>query len=263
MTDNIFGPDDTPDDLSVYEPIDPAKNYLEELVGPGKKFASVEELAKGKAESDLHIARVEREKKEIKKDLDRLWDENNTRARLEEVLDRLSKTNMSASNDGELLVDANATSTPAINPEQIEEIVASKLADVMSRQEKVKNLQSVKDKLQERFGSNYRNVLKDQANKLGLTDEHVANLAQTSPAALFSMLKLDEAPQNVQQYTPPRNVRSFAPNVNAGKKTMSYYNDLRETNPKMYWDPRTQMERHNAAQEAVKKGDNSFFDSDD
>jgi len=46
-----------------------SKTSLEELVGEGKKFKTVEDLAKGKLEADSFIAQLEGELKGVKGDL--------------------------------------------------------------------------------------------------------------------------------------------------------------------------------------------------
>src|SRR4029450_8159059 len=68
--------------------VDPNKNYLEELVGEGKKFKTPEDLARGKAESDSFIERLQKE-------LHGLRNELKSRLQLEEVVDRISSASKS------------------------------------------------------------------------------------------------------------------------------------------------------------------------
>jgi len=79
---------DQPDTIDT---IDPSKNYLAELVGEGKKFKTQEDLARGKAESDAYIKILEKRSDELRNDYLKLRDDYSSRAKLEEVVDQLTK----------------------------------------------------------------------------------------------------------------------------------------------------------------------------
>src|SRR5437773_6950457 len=85
MTDNLMeGLDNLPPET------DPNKNYLEDLVGDGKKFKSPEELARGKFESDTYIKILEKRLDEYRDDILSLRKENVTNKRLEDLVNQLS-----------------------------------------------------------------------------------------------------------------------------------------------------------------------------
>ena len=47
------------------------ENFLDHLVGEGKKFTDPEAMAKGKYESDRHVSNLEKQLAELKEDLDK------------------------------------------------------------------------------------------------------------------------------------------------------------------------------------------------
>src|SRR5882762_7005873 len=91
---NLFdGNDQLPDDTNV--------DFLAELTGPGKKFDRtkyqsdtelLQALAKGKYESDRYIPLLERGRDELRDDYMRERETNLSRAKLEEIVDRLTRT---------------------------------------------------------------------------------------------------------------------------------------------------------------------------
>src|ERR1700744_6434466 len=76
--DNILDVDNTPKEIS-----------LEDLVGPGKKYASPQELAKAYYNADTHIKTLTQKQDELRADYLKEREENQTRAKLEELIKRL------------------------------------------------------------------------------------------------------------------------------------------------------------------------------
>src|SRR6267154_5364704 len=70
-------------------PLDPSKNYLTDLVGPDKKFKTVEDLARGKAEADTTIELFKKRQDELRDDYLKLREEANQQAKLQDLIDRL------------------------------------------------------------------------------------------------------------------------------------------------------------------------------
>ena len=232
------------------EPIvDPNKNWLEEYVGEGKKFKDVADLAKGKANSDAFITRLQQETEGLRKEL-------NTRIKLEEFMDRMNSQNSSGANQATQTAGqgnqtdgtaSSATSTPDIE-RLIEERLAQKAAELIEKQ----NLEASRNKLQEVFGKDYQADLERRTNELGLSKEFVGNLAKTQPKALFALLGLD-----VQQQS-RRNDDIFAPKSSmntsglgqsqTSEKNWAYFEKMRKQNPASYWSPQVQNEIHRNAE---------------
>jgi len=222
--------------------VDPQKNYLEELVGEGKKFKSSEELARGKYESDLYIKTLERTRDEQRQDYLRLDADYKSRASLEELIDQLSTQKQTQSSES----PPAKADQPTFDPKQIESLLDNKLQQYEVGKAQQANIQTVQSKLIERFGNNYQNAVKEQIQTLGLTSEDFEMMARTRPTVLIRALGLDQpvTPQPFQ--APVKSNQAFAP-TGPNKRNLSYYDKMRRDNPKQYHDPKTVVQMHNDA----------------
>jgi hypothetical protein len=237
--------------------VDPAKNYLEELVGEGKKFKSPEDLARGKFEADnVFIPRLQKELEELRQEL-------NTRMTLEQYMEKMTAAPMGTSRETPTQPAAN-TSTASqsegspFKPEDIEELVSKKIEERERERVQRQNLQEVQAALIGAFGNDYVNKLTETAQTLGLDKQTLDHLAKTQPKAFFRLVGIEnmkEKPQDMGLFTPPatRQSTSFAPQTQV--KNQSFYSNLRKTDPKTYWSPSTQNQMH---VDAARLGQNFY-----
>ena len=248
MNDNLLN-----DDQEIT--IDPNKNYLEELVGDGKKFKSLEDLARGKYESDLYIRNKEKAFDDLSKDYLNLSSEYKARASLEEVIDKLSNQKLASSD-----LANEDTNKPVYDPKEIESLVSSKIQEHELTKKQQDNFNIIRNKLKERFGENHQKVLREQMERLGLTEEFTNDLAKKHPSVFIKTFGLDEQQNREDSFQAPMrsNQRSdsFAPRTNA--RTWSYYQKMKRDNPTLYLNPKTQVQMH---KDAVDLGD-AFADGD-
>lgn len=251
MTENLL---DGGEDLPI---IDQNKDYLAELVGEGKKFKDQKELAKGKYEADQYIETLKKQQDELRADYLKLREESAATAKLEELISQLDSRQKPNGNENTQVPDVNK---PVVDPKAIESLVSSKIEEYNQTKKQETNYNQVKTKLIERFGNNYQNALKEQIDELGLTVEDINTLARKSPAAFFRTLGLDQPVQTDTFQSPPRSTQrsdSFSPK-GSPKRTWSWYQDLRRTNPTAYYDPKTTIQRHKDYEElgpAFEDGD--------
>lgn len=244
------------DDVDNTPVIDPSKNYLEELVGPDKKFKTIEELARGKMESDTYIKTIEKRSDDLRGEYLKMRDEATAKAKLQDLIDQL-ETKRLTSNDTPQVNEVQRE--PEYDPEQIATLVSDKIKEHELTKKQTDNFNQVMDKLKDSYGVNYQNILRDQMNTLGLTAEDIDALARKSPAAFFRTLGLDKPAQTENFNAPPRSNQrrdTFAPRTE--KRTWTYYQNLKATDPKKYFDPKTTVQMH---QDYAALGD-SFEDGD-
>jgi hypothetical protein len=101
--------------------VDENKNYLSELVGEGKKFKTVEDLAKSKIHADATIDVMTRRLDELTEDYKKTRQENVTKAKLEEMLDQIANQKLGST------PSETPPSTPQWDPNELDGILDTKI----------------------------------------------------------------------------------------------------------------------------------------
>lgn len=238
--------------------IDPNKDYLSELVGEGKKFKSIEDLARGKFESDIYIDTLTRRQDEINKDYRRVLEESKTQAALKDMMKEYQSSFNPENRQNTQPVNDLENKAPTIDRNELRSLISSELLETQKAQKERENFSTVQKKLQEQFGPNYQEVLRRQMDSLSLSTEDIDGLAKKSPTAFFNTLGLNQA-KSSPNMAPPRSQRndSFLPQGNK-KRTWSYYQDLKKADPLAWTNPKiaVQMqEDHIALGDEFEDGD--------
>lgn len=252
MTDNLLNQPDQGEPQ-----IDPNKNYLEELVGPDKKFKTVEDMAKGKYFADQMLEIKNKREDQMREDYLKLREDNMAKAKLEELIDQLKSERLASSDNTHNANEDNKK--PVIDTKEIQSLVSSEVQRISQEKKDTENFNLVKSKLTERFGENYQSSVKSQIDSLGLSIEDFNSLAKKSPVVLFRTLGMDKQEQDLFQ-TPARSSQrndTFAP-TGAKKRTWSYYQELRKKDPMAWLDRNTATQM---SKDAVELGD-AFRDGD-
>lgn len=224
-------------DKVVDQTVDPNKDYLKELVGENAKFKTVNDLARGKYEADLWIEQKKTEFDKLREDYLKLHADYNARAKLEELIDRFDKRQDPPRQEPE----DTGKGLPTFDPTQIDSLVETKLKAYEQTNKELKNFNEVQDTLKKEWGENYPSHLQSRINTLGLTKDFVNQLARTHPQVLYRTLGVGEPkgdgfqapPQSTQRdtFVPKQNIRSYG-----------YYREMRDKDPKKYYDPKTQAQ---------------------
>ena len=220
------------------DPIDNV-NHLEELVGEGKKFRTVEDLAKGKAESDRFI-------EQLKTQLDEARTEVQKRIALEELKTAILERDNNSGNNR--TPDTPADDKPVVNADSIDELIQKRLAEIEGSKTKTVNEQTVTNKLKEVWGDNATIELRKAAQSVGMSLSELQELGQRNPQALFKLIGVSGNQPQPDGATVPRNSTRMdnGSNLN-GERTKAYYDKLRVSDPKAYWDKRTQIQMNKDA----------------
>ena len=218
------------------------KDYVADLVGEGKKFRDLQDLAKGKLESDDYIKTLTEKLDELREDNKKFRDEINAGRTMQEMLDQLQQTHSTqppVTTPG----SQEPPKTPAFDPKTVADLVASEFQNQELAKRQTENRNMVLGKLREHFGDTYEAALKQKMDELDLSPEMVNTLAKTNPKALIRTLGVDGPKQNNNFQAPPRSTTNFLPNAPA-KRTWSYYQDLRKKDPDLYYSPKVTAQRH-------------------
>lgn len=261
-----FQGDSAPDAFDNRPIADATKNYLEELVGEGKKFKSVDDLARGKYEADQYVSTLLREIKEVKEEL-------NKRMTVEDLMTRLKKdgsqtpmtTNnpvFNTSNHSDEDHGQGTGTNSNLDLEAIKKALKEELAQEQEKARRNQNLQDTVKKLQANFGDNTSAVLNQKAQELGVNVQYLRELAEDKPSLLFKLIGEGNAPAQRRNdvFSPPSGVNTAGmnrPQAYGEHKPRSYYEKLKATDPKKYFSAQTSVQMH---KDALALG-TDFFDT--
>ena len=244
-------------DQSGDQPVDENKDYFSELVGEGKKYKSEKDLAKAYYHADSSLRQREVAMDQLRADFLKEREQNVARGKLEELLDRLEKTQKPIP---ENKTDVVEQKTPSIDKREIESLIDNRMSERDSIRKQTENQNFVKQKLVEHFGQNYSSKLAEQMAELDISEDYLNNAARHNPKALLKMLGVDSAPINRDPFrTPPRNAQNtFSYGPKKEVRNWDWYQKLKKEDPKTYYDPKTNVQMMNDAQDL---GD--AFETDD
>lgn len=239
-------------DISQPEMTQEEKDYLAELVGEGKKFKTPQDLARGKAEADAFIARLQQEQQELRAELEK-------RSTIEEFMDRMNQkrkdsgTNPDEPNRGQ--PNENENNSTSFTQEDLDRYLERKLAERESTSKVENNRKQVIETMDRVWGMNSKVELNKKAQELGMTVDQLKRYAEDSPKAFYRLVGIENTPSQTSSglTTPSSTVR--LPESQGSEKNYGYYQKLRKENPSHYFSAKVQNEMF---QQASKLGDKFY-----
>jgi hypothetical protein len=240
----------TDDLLAGGQPAEP-KSYLAELTKEGGKFDKskyasdadlIEALAKGKWHADSALSIKEKAFDDMSADYLRMKEEVDKGPKIQDIIDQMNKF----SNNNNQVIPETPGQVPGFDPKQIPSLVAQEYAANKLADAQAANRREVQAKLVERYGNNYQAHVKQQITELGVSEDLFNSLAANNPRMLIRTLGLDQEQITDTFQAPPRNAMrtdQFAPR-GGEKRTWSYYQNMKKTNPAQYSNPKTQAQMH-------------------
>ena len=230
-------------------------NYLDRLVGPGKKFATVEDLAKGKWESDeTFIPQITKENKELR-------DTVSQQTTLQEILDKLDERARTSSQEPTGDDDSTrGAAKAAMSKEDIAALVKQIANEERTQASQEQNLMATVQELKRAWGDNWQRTLVSKREELGLTEEFMNSIAYKSPKALLNLVGASTQTRQVNPnaHLAPKN--QMATNASGDQmgtvKNEAYWEKMFQKDPDLYKSPAMVVERHKAA---IKLG-RSYFE---
>lgn len=205
---------------SSRETIKPASDILANLVGEGKKFKSVEDLAAGKAEADAFIEQVKRENAELRQTAQKLEAEKGQQKTLSDILDALKQ--------GKTEPTGNQ---PPVSLEELTKLVKSVTSLERDKETRNTNRNLVDQTLVAKYGDPAKAIeqVKTKAKELGLGPTQIKELSESSPAAflqLFGATTSGTTTTPATKGTVNSEAMNFVPE--GGERNMAYYEALRK-----------------------------------
>ena len=237
--------------------IDPDKDYLEDLVGEGKKFQNERELARAKVESDAFITRLQGELKGLREDLTK-------RASIEDFLDQMKSLNErpdvepNRPNHGEE-DEHRKQNGPSTTQEDLERLIEQKVSQREKANKAQANFELVRQEMQKAWGEDYTSKLAAKAKELNLGEEFLNTLAKEQPKAFLKLVDAtqDTKPDLFNRRSSVDNSKFLSQQGSGSEQNYSYFEKMRRENPKEYWNPRNQNQMFKLAKENPDK----FFDT--
>lgn len=210
------------------------KGLYSELVGEGKKYKDAEALAKSKMEADTFIERLKSEKEEVVKELQK-------KLEAEQILEDLKKQ-ISAGNQ------PPATSQPQsapTSPEELGRLVDERIQETEVRRAYDKNVAEADQFITSKFGGKPEatKFIEAKSEEFGVSKSWLMDMAGRNPKALYKLLGVEAPNPNAAQ--PPivqKSTVKMDREPPSGSKTKSHYDDIRRTNPSLYFSPKIQKE---------------------
>lgn len=233
------------DPIATQTPLDETKNYLEELVGEGKKFKDANDLAKGKAFGDAHIATLERTLAEMRVELQ-------TRKTAEELIHKISLANKQDPSSGRdpPVLENEVLNKSGLSAEDVEKM----LLEREMKRTRDNNLNETSQKLREVYGDNAASTIQAKAQELGVSSDYLKSLAQDSPKVFISLFgKVPESTKEPFNAPPKSGIRTSSTAADTGEKWSDFQKTKRE-NPNLYWSVGYQRKLTEAADRAYASG---------
>jgi hypothetical protein len=227
----------------------PAPTTLEDLVGPDKKFKTVEDLARAKIEADRFI-------EQLKGETESMRGEIRARTSLEELAERVAKGangEMRQPSPQEPRSEKQDEPAPDLTTE-----VQRLLKEERAKNDRDANIENTRKALKERFGADYNATLRQIAEKLSVSDKFLSDMAAGSPVAFLQLIDSVQPADPTRPLTPPAS--SIDTNKGAfnqqTKKNAAYYSEIRKKDLNLYYSKKIQNEMH---AEALRQGQ-AFFE---
>lgn len=236
--------------MSVFDQNNNATNVnvsVNDLVGEGKKFKTVDDLARGKAEADAFIAKIQSEAEELRRQL----------AASKSVEDQIKAMQQAGSQTSTNTEQQSATTPKALDEAAIDEMLARKLAERESTNSAKQNRDKVDAAILTAYNGDVAKAREAVAAVESTYGIKVAELASTSPAAALRVLGLDQA--NRGGYATEQSTRTSTQAQAFGTiaepiRNKAYYDKIKQDMgaAKFIMDRRVQLQMH---KDALAQGD--------
>lgn len=226
---DIFGDQPINDDVTV-----------DVLVGDGKKYSDVNNLAKA-------YVNVENFAEELKRE--------NAILRAKQDAKDLNAPEPNSQQPPQNANDQGAPAEPVkaqVNEKDLRTLVSEQLQELDTVRKFENNVETTAQKMVEVYGSaaKAQEALAQKARELGVGIEWLRDAAARSPQAFYATMGIPDSPPSSASTPAPKNeLRIEQKNLNSGRKDYSYFQDLRRTNKSLYYSAGVQNEMQRLARE--------------
>lgn len=211
------------------------ESWLERLVKEkGDNWRDPEVLAKGKYEADQHIKNLEMQLEELRKDLEQQEYSRQLLAKLQEKAAPPTEAKPEVTDGG--TKQGNTSLDASDLTGLIEKVLTQREASMTAAQ----RLRETEQKLEQMFGTEAKNVVRQKAAQLGISLERLRELSSESPTAFFALI--GEAPPKEQNTTTRSTVNTASAFTASGERNNEFYQAMRRDKPTEFWSPKVQRQ---------------------
>jgi hypothetical protein len=240
-------------DVFNTEEIKEEEGYLSKVVGEGKKYSDIEQLAKGAVHGNDYIKKLEEEMAELRGELDK-------RLTAEEMIQQIKRETAEQQSQ---IQRAQEHTTPQLDEEKLSQLISNTIEKKDSQTKAQQNILTVDQKMKELYGADKAaEVVQQKALQMGVTVDKLAEIAATSPDMFFNAIGVSQGSKSGQTPAPTvGTTRTEAvQTMNSGSQleegTWDYFEQLRRSNPKEYFKPAVQQKLFKMREE---KGHDGFY----
>lgn len=221
MTDDVFS--------SQTENKQESGSALEQLVGEGKKFKTVEDLAKSKLEADSFIEQLQNENKLTREQMVALEGDKDKQATIADLIKTVKEANKQEPNSANHVTEEDLS-------KKIKDILLDERETSTKESNRRKANQAVLDKVKGDVEA-ARTYVAEKAREHGMTVEALQALGETSPSAFHKLMETNPSTvasgvASLPGQRPPANTAQ----VIDGHRTKAYYDNLKkEMGSARYW----------------------------
>lgn len=226
MSDDVFTQDQSEENGSL----------VEQLVGEGKKYKTVEELAKGRLEADKYIEQLENENKLTREQMAELEASKDKQATIADLIESVKKANKQDPDSANHVTDEELS-------KKIKSIIQGEKESSTKESNRLRANKAVLDKMNGDVEA-AKSYVAERAKALGMTVKDLQTLGETSPDAFHKLMetKSSTVSPSVSSLPGQRNVSGNTAQVIDGHRTKAYYDQLKkDVGIQRYWnDPKIQ-----------------------
>jgi hypothetical protein len=219
------------------------------LVGEGKPFKTVADLAKSKVKADSFIEQLKSENAEMRRTLGSAEASQKTSEMLQAIMDRLNKASDGGGEGG----DGNQSGQQGpLTKEDIVELVRTQVSEQQQVRDRLANRTRVNFEVLDMFGGDEakaRAHVSKRSSELGLSIEALRAMAETQPNAYRALMGLTQSAQGNKGDSGLPLSKSVdggglppSGTLDGETRNYAYYKELRKKLGSKYFEPRIQQQ---------------------
>lgn len=244
MSEDVFTPTGDNDKESV----------MDSLVGEGKKYKTVEDLAKSRLEADSFIEKLEGENKSVREQMAELEGSKEQEATIADLVKAVRESQKQVSSEDHQVTDEDLS-------KKIKDIMQGETATATRKQNREQGNKLVLDKVKGDTDA-ARSYVAERAKQLGMSVDALGELSETSPSAFAKLIEVDPSKiaksiASLDGKNPIVDFEKLPETILDGTHTKAHYDSLKkEMGIGAYWrDSKVQGDYYN---DAMKLGDRFF-----